>query len=601
MQSIERRTSLQADAARTGAPPFGRVADAAAMRRRRRIFIALNAVTIAGLFWGMAHLMAYGGFAPIEMVMLAAYFVTLPWLSIGFWNGLIGFLLTLRHRNPAVAVNPALARAAPEDPIVTRTAIAMAIRHEDVDAIVERLERMHQDIAATGLGAHFDFHVLSDSAHQDVVLAEERAIRDWRRRAPKQVAIHYRRREENAGFKAGNIREFCDRTRAEYDFFLPLDADSFMSASAILRLVRAMQAAPEIGILQGLVVGEASELLFTRMFQFGMRHGMRSYTLGSAWWQGDCGPFWGHNALIRMKAFQEHCRLPVLSGTGPFSGDILSHDQVEAALMRRAGYEVRVLAAEDESFEINPPSLPDFIKRESRWCQGNMQYWRLLGMRGLTPTSRVQLLLAIWMYLNGPAWMLFIALGAALAAFTDQFVAVPLAEGLALFAVIMFFNLMPKLMGVAQSLADARAVARYGGRRRILAGAAGEFLFSTLIAPPVAVAIAICCIGLLCGSRIRWATQQRLRAYLTIGEAARSLWPQTAFGLALAALLWVYAPGALAFGALVVGPLVLAIPLASLMTSPGLSRRSVRSGLFAAPEEGISRDRTSRNAVQAAA
>ena len=155
---------------------------------------------------------------------------------------------------------------------------------------------------------------------------------------------------------------------------LPLDADSLMSGEAILRLVRIMQAHPKLGILQSLVVGAPSASAFARIFQFGMRHGMRAYTMGSAWWIGDCGPFWGHNALVRIAPFAEHCHLPILPGQPPLGGHVLSHDQVEATLMRRAGYEVRVLPDESGSWEENPPTMFEFSTRDLRWCQGNMQY-----------------------------------------------------------------------------------------------------------------------------------------------------------------------------------------------------------------------------------
>lgn len=564
-----------------------RFSEAAALRRRRIGFVALNAVTIGLLFAAMAYLLGIGGLKSFEWAMLFAFSLTLPWLSIGFWNALIGFVLAVGARNPAIAVNPYLARDRADMPITTRTAIVMAVRNEDVDAFIARLEGMHADLCRNSFAAHFDVHVLSDTTDDVIARSEAAAVDAWRRRAPGAIAIHYRRRTSNEGYKAGNISEFCDRTHADYDFFLPLDADSRMSADAILRLVRVMQAAPEIGILQGLVVGEASRTFFTRAFQFGMRHGMRSYTLGAAWWQGDCGPYWGHNALIRMDAFQRHCRLPMLSGKGPFSGHILSHDQVEAVLMRGAGFEVRVVAEEDASFEENPPSLPDFIKRETRWCQGNMQYWRLLAMPGIKRTSRAQLLLAILMYLGAPAWILFITIGAAMAVSTEEFGAVPLSLGLGLFATMMFFNLMPKLMGVAQSLASARAARSYGGRLRILVGAIGEFVFSTLISPSVAFAITICCVGLAFGERVSWSAQQRSRERLTLREAARTLWPQTLFGLTLAAVLAAAAPWALLFGAPIVAPLCLAIPLAALTTLPALGRGTRWIGLFDIPEERV--------------
>lgn len=570
-------------------PARPRLSGAGTMRARRWLFLGLNILTVSALFAAMAGMMAMDGLTWPEGVMLFAYLLTLPWLSIGFWNGLIGFAIGVRARNPAAYVNPAIARVAGQEPITTRTAVVMAIRNEDAAAVVSRLEAMHLDVIRSGWGDRFAFHVLSDTSDPAIAAQEEAQFAAWRARAPGGTPIHYRRRTSNEGFKAGNIAAFCAAHLGNYDFFLPLDADSRMSAQAILRLVRIMQVSPEIGILQGLVVGSPSQTFFTRAFQFGMRHGMRSYTLGSAWWQGDCGPFWGHNAVIRLAVFHQHCHLPVIPGKGPLSGPIMSHDQVEAVLMRRAGYEVRVLAEEGESFEENPPSLPDFIKRETRWCQGNMQYWKLLGLPGLLPVSRVQLLLAILMYVNGPAWFLFITAGAAMAAFTDQFGSIPLAYGLGLFAVIMFFNLTPKLMGMAQSFWHGPVAETYGGRTRIAAGLIGEFVFSTLIAPCVAFAITICCGGLLLGKRIRWDAQQRSRDYLSLREAAATLWPQTLYGLVLLVVLGILAPWALLFGSLIVGPLCLAIPLATGSTLPVLGRITRRVGLFDIPEDRAAR------------
>jgi membrane glycosyltransferase len=68
-----------------------------------------------------------------------------------------------------------------------------------------------------------------------------------------------------------------------YDLFLPLDSDSVMSGRAVLKMARIMQRHPRIGILQALCVGAPSDSFFARCFQFGMRHGMRSYTAGAIW------------------------------------------------------------------------------------------------------------------------------------------------------------------------------------------------------------------------------------------------------------------------------------------------------------------------------
>src|SRR4051794_32238152 len=178
-----------------------------------------------------------------------------------------------------------------------------------------------------------------------------------------------------------------------------------MTAAAIMRMVRVIQADPKLGILQGLVVGLPSTSLFARIFQFGMRLGMRSYTIGSAWWQSDCGPYWGHNAIVRLEPFINHCRLPVLSEDGEEERHILSHDQIEAALMRAAGYHVRVVPREDLGWEENPPTLLEFMRRDLRWCQGNMQYWRFLLLPKLRPVSRYQLGLPSLRFIRSPPWI----------------------------------------------------------------------------------------------------------------------------------------------------------------------------------------------------
>ncbi|WP_299968879.1 glucans biosynthesis glucosyltransferase MdoH [uncultured Roseobacter sp.] len=562
-----------------------RTAERARLVVRRRLVLALNLLTIAALTAGMVAILSTGGWVWTETVMLVAYMVTLPWLSIGLWNSLIGFALDRRYGEAAASyVTPALDRVRPDAPVTTRTAIVMPLRNEDPQASLTRLRAVQQELARTPWSAFFEFHVLSDTDRPAIALREETGIAAWRKQVPG-VQLSYHRRDKNTGYKAGNIAEFLDRHGARYDFFLPLDADSVMDAETVLRMVRVMQAAPEIGILQSLVTGLPARTLFTRAFQFGMRHGMRAYTLGSAWWQGDCGPNWGHNVLIRTAPFHEHCMLPTLPGRGPLSGDILSHDQVEATLMRRAGYEVRVIAEETGSHEENPPSLADFIRRELRWCNGNMQYLHLLRTPGLKPVSRIQLYLAIQMYLAAPAWMLFIGMGALLAAQPAQIEGVPLWVGLAFFGLLMTLNLMPKLMGLAQILASSERAEAYGGRARVAVSGLAEILLSMLTAPIVAFGLTLFTIGLLMGKRVGWDAQQRSRARLGWGEAARVLWPQTLVGLGLLVWLGLHAPWAVAFGAPVLLALIAAIPIAVLTTLPRLSAASINNGLFDVPEE----------------
>ena len=555
------------------------------LARRRALVLVLNVATFAALFAAMLAILSHGGLLVPEWIMLAAFCVTLPWLTIGFWNAILGLWLGRRHGAGAAAVvTPALARIRGDEPVVSRIAIVMPLRNEDPGEAIARLRAVQAALSRTPWSKQFDYHLLSDTDRPEIAEREEALASLWRGDAP-DVTITYRRRTENTGYKAGNIAEFVRRAHGDYAYFLPLDADSTMGAETILRMVRVMEASPEIGILQSLVTGLPSSTLFTRAFQFGMRHGMRSYTLGSAWWQGDCGPNWGHNCLIRMAPFHAHCMLPSIPGRGPLSGDILSHDQVEAVLMRRAGYEVRVIAEESQSHEANPPSLVDFIRRDLRWCQGNMQYFRLLGMPGLKPLSRLQLFLAIQMYLASPAWMTFIFTGAVLAAWPGQFASVPLWIGLGFFAVLMAFNLAPKLMGLAEILADRARAETYGGRTRVALGGVAEIAFSMLVTPSVALASSRFMAGLFFGQVSGWPAQQRSRERLEWGEAARVLWPQTLAGVALALWLGIFAPWAFWFGLPIIASFTLAIPIAVVTTLPALGAWSRSSGLFDIPED----------------
>jgi membrane glycosyltransferase len=564
--------------------PFARrttLAAHAALQRRRAIVLTLNLATIGVLSLLMAMTLFSGGVSWPKVGMFVTFVLTLPWLSIGFWNGMIGTALLLR--GPA-ADDPLALQDYPPAPLTTRTAVVMAIRNEGADRAIARLRAIFDDIVGSGLAPHFDVHVLSDTNDPAIAVEEEALVAAWRATSGHADQIFYRRRTDNRGYKAGNLEEFVERNLGRYEFFLPLDADSFMSATAIAKLARIMERDRRIGILQTLVVGTPASSLFTRAFQFGMRHGMRAYTMGSAWWTGDCGPYWGHNALIRTRAFHDHCRLPVLPGVGPLGGHIMSHDQVEAVLMRRGGYHVRVLVEEGESWEENPPTLPDFVKRELRWCQGNFQYFKLLAWPGLKPVSRLQLVLAILMYLGAPAWMAFIGFGIA-ALFVPSEGGYPAALGLLLFVVVMFMTFAPKILGVAGALLSGREAARYGGRRQLLGGALLELVHGMFIAPVVAFAVAVFAAGLLFNRKIEWRAQPRDSRSVGWDEAVLTFLPQTLFGLGMLAVFALMAPGVLPWAAPVILALGLSIPFAVLSASPAGARLCARTRLCDIPEE----------------
>ena len=285
------------------------------------------------------------------------------------------------------------------------TALTIFVRNEPPQRVIRNLGTMMRELTAAGVADKFHLYVLSDTSLPEIAALEEKsfaALADqWRGRLP----VTYRRREINTGFKAGNFWDFCQRWGDNHELAVTLDTDSFMTAAAIMRMVRIMQADPKLGILQGLVAGLPSTSAFARIFQFGMRLGMQSFTIGSAWWQADCGPYWGHNAALRIAPFKTYCEIPKLPGKGVLRGHVLSHDQIEAALMRRGGYDVRVLPEENLGWEENPPTLIEFIRRDLRWLQGTLQYGFFLFLPGLKFVSRFQLLFAMMMFLGSPAWI----------------------------------------------------------------------------------------------------------------------------------------------------------------------------------------------------
>lgn len=549
------------------------------MRRRRRGFAALVLASAAALFWLMARTLSTSDSDPLGIAMLVLFALTLPWTAIGFWNAVIGFLLMQFSRDPVAVVAPDLDLGEADDQIVSSTALLICIRNEDTQLIRRNLEWMLDALLATGQAHSFHLYMLSDSNQPEIAAAEVQAAAALSQRFGSALEITYRRREHSEGFKAGNLREFCTRWGQRHSFAIVLDADSLMTPQSMLRLVRVMQRCPQIGILQTLVTGLPSASPFARIFQFGMRLGMRSYTLGSAFWQGDCGPYWGHNAILRMSPFIAHCELPMLPGSPPLGGHILSHDQVEAVLMRRAGFEVRVLPIEEGSWEENPPTLPEFIRRDLRWCQGNMQYLKLLGLPGLLPVSRCQLLLAIAMYLGALAWLGLIVLGLLRQA------PIRTDTGLLLFGIIMIMSFAPKIATLVDVLLRPRLRAAYGGGLRIACSALLETVLTMLVAPISAVAVSLFILGLPFGRRVGWTSQQREAHGLPLSDAVRCLWPQTLLGLGLVAGTYYSSAVSIWFSLPIIAGLLLGVPLAMLSASPRLGRKMAQSGLCRTPEE----------------
>lgn len=556
------------------------------MTWRRALFAFLFAATMLGSLALAAFALSPGGLDATDILLLLLFTITLPWMVAGLWNAVIGFLIMRFSTDPIAAVVPEAALVRGDEPIAASTAIVMCIRNESPERIVRNLEPMLAGLDSSGAGHRFHLYVLSDTSDSSIAVEEEARIGELTARWKGRVAVTYRRRAVNTGYKAGNIRDFCDRWGGDHELAVTLDADSFMTADAVLRLVRLMQTNPRLGILQGLVVGLPSTSALARIFQFGMRLGMRSYTIGSAWWQGDCGPYWGHNAAVRLKPFIEHCALPILSTDGAQDRHILSHDQIEAALMRAAGYEVRVLPEENLGWEENPPTLIEFIRRDLRWCQGNMQYWRFLVQPGLSAVSRYQLALAIVMFIGSPAWMGILALTVLLFFFADPSASFMRGDaGMALFVWVLAMWFAPKIATAVDILLRPDFRREFGGTALFVTNYWIEMAYSILLVPILWFGHTIFLIKLLFGREIGWIGQTRDDHTVPLSLAFRSLWPHTLFGVVALGALAMTKPAAIPYVAFLAAGLAFAIPFAMVTAWPRVGAFCVRVGIGRLPEE----------------
>jgi len=563
------------------------IAAPAALSAWRPILVLLSVgLTMAGLTWLAVMALSPGGFGAVDIVLAVLFAVTLPWYVIGFWNATIGLLIMRFARDPVAAVMPVAGRVRGDEPITASTAVLLCIRNEPPERVVRLLELMMEGLAARGVGERFHVYVLSDTSEADIAAAEDARFAALAAARRGQVALTYRRRAQNTGFKAGNIRDFCQRWGKDHDFAIMLDADSVMTVDLVLKLVRIMQIDPRLGIVQSLVIGMPSASAFARIFQFGMRLSMRSYTIGSAWWQGDCGPYWGHNAIVRIAPFMTHCQLPVLAEGALVKGHVLSHDQIEAVLMRRAGYGVRVLVGEGSSFEQNPPTLAEFIRRDLRWCQGNMQYWHFLRMPGLPFLSRYQLAFAILMFLGSPAWMGLLLIGSAAVALSPTPADFMRWDaGMAVLVLVLAMWFAPNIATVIDVLTRAKLRHPFGGGARFSASFMITIIFVVLLAPIMWASHTLFFMRLLSGRTVDWGAQARHDHEVPWSLACRQFWPQTLIGLAPVLLLAVAAPSAIPYALLIAAGPLLSIPLAVVTAAPALGRVLIAVGLDRLPEE----------------
>ncbi|HUI19665.1 MAG TPA: glucans biosynthesis glucosyltransferase MdoH [Methylocella sp.] len=559
-----------------------------------RVFVFGGAVALTAYgAYEMYKVVEVGGVTVLEWVLLVLFVINFSWIALACTSAIAGFIWLLFFAKRPAPLPVSLRH---------RTAIVMPIYNEAPARVFAALEAMIEEVEASGLGHAFEWFFLSDTTDPEIFIAEEQAFLAMRERLGKPCRLFYRHRPKNLNRKSGNIEEFVTRWGGRYPHMVVLDADSLMTGQTIVALAAAMEADPDAGIIQTLPLIVNRNTLFARLQQFAARVYGPVIAAGVSIWMGRDGNYWGHNAIIRTRAFAAHCGLPVLRGRPPFGGHILSHDFVEAALIRRAGYAVYMLPSLGGSYEESPPSLIDLSTRDRRWCQGNLQHLRVLPAKGLHPMSRQHFVAGIMAYVASPLWMAQLLVGIVLVLqasyirpeyFSSSFTLFPTwprfdpERSLELFGITMAILVLPKFLGLGLGLIEGSTRRGAGGALRLAASAFFEIIMSALLAPIMMLIQTGHVMHFVFGLDTGWDPQRRDDGSVPFKDIVRRHRSHVAMGvLTLVAGLSI-SPSLVAWMSPTIIGLILAIFL-----SWGTGQREVglalrRAGLLVTPEERV--------------
>src|SRR5215469_5056832 len=577
------------------APP-SMAPSSSAIFRRRLCFFTLALFTVAAISWAAFNMLEINGLTPLKETIFVLFVLLQIPLALSFWTAIIGFLVQMTGGDPLELTRT----LDPELVELPRTAVVMPVYNENPVRVFAGLKITYESLEQTTLLPNFAFFLLSDTTDPDLWVQEEMAFTELRSRVSDPDRLFFRNRRENIERKSGNIAEFCATWGERYRYMIVFDADSIMTGMSLVNLVRMMERNPSVGIIQAPPLPVNRRSLFGRLYQFAMHAYSSIFISGLNFWQGGAANYWGHNAILRIAPFVKHCRLPKLSGKQPLGGSILSHDFVEAAFMRRAGWKVFLASELSGSYEELPSSLIGYAARDRRWCEGNIQHSRLLFTPGLHFVNRLHLMMGVMAYIASPLWILMLILSATegiketlgkhpyfptIRSLFPQWKISVERQAIWLFVLVMSMLILPKLLGLLVHLREPKRRAQFGGPVKLALSVFLETLSSTLLAPNLAYLQTRFLFGILMGKSVKWEAQQREDHGTSFREALRRHWVGTLLGLLWSGLLlstvpklfWWFSPFCLG--------LVLAIPLSiwTSRTKPGDWARKRR--LFLIPEE----------------
>jgi len=552
--------------------------------RRTSVFFIATLTTLWLLYETLAAF-SVGGITPSEIGIASLFAANFFWISLSGVNVILGFLR--RNRDTIPAPRPANSM---------KVALLVPAYNEDPGRVFANATAMLKSLNETDSNHAYSFFVLSDT-RDSAAAADELAMFKRAKQLMPDASLFYRRRADNVGRKAGNIEEWVRRWGGTYDAMVVLDADSVMEGGTIRHLADEMASDPTVGLIQTVPRLIKTNTLFGRLQQFATAAYGQTLARGFASWFSGESNYWGHNAIIRTRAFATSAGLPNLKGTGPFGGVVMSHDFVEAALLRRAGWQVRLMTELGGSYEETPPTLIDHVVRDQRWCQGNLQHVGVVGAAGLHPISRFHLLHGIMAYMAAPMWLMFICLG--LFTTVDPMASIfavdhwqSVSRSLTInsdvtpmqliFAVTIGVLFLPKVLGFLSQILRRNSAQAWGGRVRAATSFTLEVLLSAAVAPVLMVQQTLAVVKTLAGQEQGWNAQRRSAARDDFGDLLRIHSVETILGLGL---LYGIVAGAITLWLIpVVTGLVLAAPLSSLLAQrPGVLFD--RFGLLVAPEQ----------------
>lgn len=567
-----------------------------AQRRRAvipRVAVFLGAALMTAAFAYELHgVLSSEQMTPIQLLFLVLSTLTFAWISVGTLSAALGFLPLFAGENADTIHVPDA-----DGPLSQRTALLFPVYHEDPARIAGTISAIAEELVSLGKAKHFDVFVLSDTRGADEGVREEAAYAALAERLSGVLTLHYRRRIDNTGRKAGNIKDWVERFGGAYETFVIFDGDSIMSGVALVRLARAMEADPSAGLIQTVPRLIGGETRLQKLMQFAANIYGPSSAAGLAFWGADQGNYWGHNAIIRTRAFAGSAGLPSLPGAAPFGGHIMSHDFVEGMLLSRAGWGVHMAPSVEGSYESMPPGLTDLIVRDRRWSQGNLQHLALIGKRGVPAMGRVHLTMGALSYLVSAIWAGVLVVGLVLALqgqqmlpsyFTDGKTLFPIwpvvdpGAAMRLFMATMAVVLLPKALGLALEIKRASVARERGALPRAVAGVTTETLFSMLLAPIMMMTQTASVLQIFLGRDAGWNAQRRSSGAIHFLEAMRLHWVHILAGLAIAYVCWETSPGLLVWTA----PVLFGLVLSGLLNwSTAQTAGPVMSAVLSTPED----------------